>query len=236
MGCGGDDSQRSCSSSSTCDHSSMGNGRVRGILKKRNKNDSPYFGLEWRLPSFLLYWTIPTPDHYWPQTAAAAATTTFENDDYQEEHYDSCHDSSNNNNDCSFEAGSTSNEEESLWFLFLQGILSILSLIFVGCITYVLVVQEPPRNNYHHSEEEYHPSTTNATLLPLFIVIFMGGLGLHQLWDLVTALQNLQRQSSWSSSSSSWPQHVHEIPAIHGGYQVYSRTSTTTDTKESYSS
>jgi hypothetical protein len=200
MGWGGDGSQRSCSSSSTCSHSSMVSGRVRGILKKRNKNDSlGPFGVEWRLPSFLLYLTMPTPDLDWPQTAAA--TTAFENDDYQEEHYDCCHDSHKNNSDGSFEAGSTGNEEESLWFLFLQGIISSLSLIFVGCITYALV-QEPPRSD-HPSEEQYPPSTTNATLLPLFIVIFMGGLGLHQLWDLVTALQNLHHQSSLSSSSSS---------------------------------
>jgi hypothetical protein len=167
---------------------------MRGILKKRKNNDSlgPPFGLEWRLPSFLLSWTIPPlPDQYWTKTAA---TTTFENDDYQE-HYDACHDS--NNNDCSFEAGSAGSEEESLWFLFLQGILSILSLIFVGCITYVLV--QEPRNN----QLEEYPST-NAALLPIFIVIFMGGLGLHQLWDLVAALQNLHQSSLLSSSFSQW--------------------------------
>ena len=91
--------------------------------------------------------------------------------------------------------------EESIFFLFLQGILSVFSLILVGFITFLLVQENFLQHPGTLSPDKSSDMVSVAVIFCL--AMLMGGLGFNQLCDLMSTLEDRAASSRYSKKEPS---------------------------------
>ena len=154
--------------------------QVKSILKRSSRHQaSPkFFPFNWKLGVFLSWTRQPSSTPTPPPPSPGAGNEH----DYID---DGCE------------------EDESILFLLLQGILSVFSLVLVGFITFVLVqenVLQPPGSISSESSSDM----VSASLI-CCMALFMGVLGYNQLCDLIATLQDRATAANYRKNESLIP-------------------------------
>ena len=163
--------------------------RVKSILKRSSRHQAcpKFFPFNWKLGVFLSWTRQPSSTPAPPPPSHGASVEH----DYTD---DGCE------------------EDESILFLFLQGILSVFSLVLVGFITFVLVqenVLQPPGTMSSESSSDM----VSASLI-CGMAVFMGVLGYNQLCDLIATLQDRAAAASYRKGESLTPFKLHQQKTI----------------------